>query len=75
MKPVASFLPTPQQVMACGDAWDKMSREGRSALLNFGGKQGVMNPCDSWSDIPALFRLELAHRLFLARDFLVRALP
>lgn len=75
MKPVSTFLPTPEQVITCGDAWDKMSREGRYALLNFGGKQGVMNPCDSWGDIPALFRLELSHRLFLARDFLNKVLP
>ncbi len=75
MKPIAEFLPTTAQVLAVGDAWDKMTREGRYAILNFGGKQGVMSPSDAWADVPAQFRLEISHRLYLARDFFNRVLP
>lgn len=75
MKPVAEFLPTPAQLLAVGDAWDRMTNEGRYALVVFGGKQGALSSYDKWADIPAQWRMELAHRLYLARDFFNRVLP
>lgn len=75
MKPISEFLPTPHQLLAVGDCWDKMTKEGRYALLNFGGKQGVMSPCSPWSAMAAQERLELTHRLYLAREFFNRVLP
>jgi hypothetical protein len=75
MKPIAEFLPRPDQVIAVGDAWDRLSKEGRHALINFGGQMGAIGPSIPWADIPATFRLELVHRVYLARDFLNKVLP
>jgi len=75
LKPIAEFLPTAAQVLAAGDAWDAMSKEGRYALLTIGGQLGAVGPSLRWIDIPALFRLELVHRVYLFRDFLNKVLP
>lgn len=75
MKPIAEFLPTPAQLLAVGDAWAKASKEGRTALVSFGGAQGLLSAYDEWADMPAQKRIELTHRLYLLRDFLNRVLP
>jgi len=75
MKPVSDFLPTPAQLLAVGDCWDHMTVPGRYALLNFGGKQGVMSPYSPWSEMNATERMELTHRLYLAKSFFNKVLP
>lgn len=75
MKPIAEFLPTPAQVLAVGDAWDSMTKEARYILLTLGGQLGAIGPSIKWLEIPATFRLELVHRVYLFRDLLNRVLP
>jgi hypothetical protein len=75
MKPIAEFLPRPDQVLAVGDAWDGMTREARYILLTLGGQMGVIGPSIPWAEIPAAFRLELVHRVYLFRDLLNKVLP
>lgn len=75
MKPLAEFLPSPAQVLAVGDAWDGMTNEARYILLTLGGQLGVIGPSIRWRDIPATFRLELVHRVYLFRDLLNKVLP
>ena len=75
MKPIAEFIPNPAQVLAVGDAWDKMTREARYILLTLGGQLGAIGPSIPWADIPATFRLELVHRVYLFRDFINKVLP
>lgn len=75
MTPIADFLPTPAQVIAVGDAWDDMTKEARYILLTLGGQLGVIGPSILWGDIPATFRLELVHRVYLFRDFINKVLP
>lgn len=75
MKPIADFIPKPAQVLAVGDAWEQMPKEGRYILLTLGGQLGAIGPSIPWADIPATFRLELVHRVYLFRDLLNRVLP
>ncbi|AXS79868.1 hypothetical protein [Dechloromonas sp. HYN0024] len=75
MKPIAEFLPTPDQVLAAGDVWDRTTKEARYILLTLGGQLGAIGPSIPWADIPATFRLELVHRVYLFRDLLNRVLP
>lgn len=75
MTPIADFLPTPAQVIAVGDAWDDMTKEARYILLTLGGQLGAIGPSILWGDIPATFRLELVHRVYLFRDFINKVLP
>lgn len=75
MTPIADFIPTPAQVLAAGDAWDKATKEARYILLTLGGQMGVIGPSIPWADIPATFRLELVHRVYLFRDLLNKVLP
>lgn len=75
MTPIAEFIPKPAQVLAVGDAWDSMTKEARYILLTLGGQLGAIGPSIPWSDIPATFRLELVHRVYLFRDLLNRVLP
>lgn len=75
MKPIAEFIPTPAQVLAVGDAWDQMTKEARYILLTLGGQLGAIGPSIRWLEIPATFRLELVHRVYLFRDFINKALP
>lgn len=75
MTPIAEFIPTPAQVLAVGDAWDKMTKEARYILLALGGQLGAIGPSIRWLEIPATFRLELVHRVYLFRDFINKALP
>lgn len=75
MKLIAEFIPNPAQVLAVGDAWDKMTREARYILLTLGGQLGAIGPSIPWADIPATFRLELVHRVYLFKDFIIKALP
>lgn len=74
MKPIAEFLPTPAQVLAVGDAWDDLPKEARYILLTLGGQLGAIGPSIPWGEIPATFRLELVHRVYLLRDLLNRVL-
>lgn len=75
MKPIADFLPTPAQVLAAGDVWDQTTKEARYILLTLGGQLGAIGPSIPWADIPATFRLELVHRVYLFRDLLNKVLP
>lgn len=75
MKHIAELLPTPAQVLAVGDAWDQMTKEARYILLTLGGQLGAIGPSIRWQEIPATFRLELVHRVYLFRDFINKALP
>lgn len=75
MKPVAEFLPTPAQVLAVGDAWDDLHPTARLAIITLAGQQGCIGVHGKWLEIPATFRLELVHRVYLFRDFINRVLP
>jgi len=75
MKPVAEFIPSPAQVLAVGDTWDSMTKEARYILLTLGGQLGAIGPSIPWKEIPATFRLELVHRVYLFRDLLNKVLP
>lgn len=75
MTPIAEFIPTPAQVLATGDAWQQMSKEARYILLTLGGQMGAIGPSIEWIEIPATFRIELVHRVYLFRDLLNRMLP
>jgi hypothetical protein len=75
VKPVADFLPTPAQVLAVGDVWDDLQPCARLALITLAAQQGCIGVHCQWLQIPATFRLELVHRVYLFRDFINEALP
>lgn len=66
-----------KQLLAVGDAWDKISPCGRSILGTIGSNLGICpaDPNAAWSDIAAHHRIEIAHRFYLVRDFLNKVLP
>lgn len=74
MKPIAEFIPTAANVLRVGDVWDEMAPEARTAILVLTG-QGWLGPSLRWIEIPAASRLEIAHRVYLFRDFLNGLLP
>ena len=75
MKPISDFSPTPAQVLAVGDAWEGLPKQTRYILITLGGQMGLIGVEIPWADIPATFRLELVHRVYLFRDLLNKVLP
>jgi hypothetical protein len=74
LKPIAEFLPTPAQVLAVGDAWDKITPEARAAILMLTGFAWV-GSSGRWIEIPASARLGIAHGFYFFRDFINQVLP
>ena len=74
MKHVTEFMPTSANLLRVGDVWDEMAPQARSAILMLTGAAWV-GASGRWIEIPAQARIEIAHGVYLFRDFLNGLLP
>jgi len=74
MKRVTEFIPTSANLLRVGDVWDQMAPEARAAILMLTGAAWV-GPSGRWINIPAQVRIEIAHGVYLFKDFLNGLLP
>ena len=74
MKHVSEFVPKAEHVIAVGDAWDRMTKEARAAILMLTGYAWV-GASGRWIEIPASARLGIVHGFYFFRDFINQVLP